>query len=46
LESAGIDRLPVPGLGIKEIVEEHGGEIGVTGEPGDGATFCFTLPMV
>jgi len=35
------------GLGLsiaKEIVEAHGGQIGVTGDPGRGATFWFTLP--
>lgn len=35
------------GLGLsiaKEIVEAHGGEIGVVSEPGHGATFYFLLP--
>ncbi|MEO6774497.1 MAG: ATP-binding protein [Kofleriaceae bacterium] len=38
------------GLGLfisREIVQAHGGEIGVTsGEPGPGATFWFTMPQV
>ena len=37
------------GLGLsiaKEIVEAHGGEIGVESEPGSGATFYFLLPLV
>ena len=37
------------GLGlaiVKSIVEAHGGEVGVASEPGHGARFWFTLPVM
>jgi|HubBroStandDraft_6_1064221.scaffolds.fasta_scaffold44934_2 two-component system sensor histidine kinase KdpD len=43
-------RLQVQGTGMglaiaKAIVEVHGGEIGVTSQPGHGSVFYFTLPL-
>ena len=36
------------GLGLyiaKNIIAAHGGELSVRSEPGNGSTFCFTLPL-
>jgi PAS domain S-box-containing protein len=40
-----------PGLGLglhicKMIIQQHGGQVGVTSRPGAGATFWFTLPRL
>jgi signal transduction histidine kinase len=29
---------------VKQMVELHGGRVGVESEPGKGATFCLELP--
>jgi two-component system phosphate regulon sensor histidine kinase PhoR len=46
-ESARQSAVPGSGLGMgitRDIVRQHGGELGVSSEPGVGTTFLMSLP--
>jgi two-component system sensor histidine kinase KdpD len=45
---AKCDRVPGTGVGlhiVKNIIQAHGGEVGVESQPGHGAEFFLTLPV-
>jgi signal transduction histidine kinase len=48
LDARGGRRADGAGLGLaiaRQIVQQHGGRIWVESAPGEGASFCFTLPV-